>query len=170
MNITDVNNRVKAAKKRHRVGRGAASGSGKTAGRGMKGAGARAGEAALRGFIGGQSPLRQRIPKRGFNNAEFKTEYLPVNLEWLNENFSDGATVGIDELKAAGKDVRRGELVKILGAGEITKKITVKAHAFSQAAIEKIVKVGGKTEIIALVKEVREVAGKRAKKSEKSEK
>lgn len=151
MNITDVNARVKASKNKHRVGRGAASGSGKTSGRGQTGAGSRSGEAALRGFIGGQSPLRQRLPKRGFNNVVFKTQFCPVNLSWLDAKFADGAVVGIAEMVAAGINLRRGVLIKILGTGDISKKITVKAHAFSKTAQEKIAKAGGATEIIPVV-------------------
>ena len=151
MNITDVNVKVKSSKNKHRVGRGAASGSGKTSGRGQTGAGSRSGESALRGFIGGQSPLRQRLPKRGFNNVVFKTQFSPVNLSWLDEHFSDGALVGIEEMVSAGINLRRGVLIKVLGTGDITKKITVKAHAFSKTASEKIEKAGGKTEVIPLV-------------------
>lgn len=153
MNITDVNAKVKACKNKHRVGRGAASGSGKTSGRGQTGAGSRAGESALRGFIGGQSPLRQRLPKRGFNNVVFKTQYCPVNLSWLDANFADGAVAGVEEMVSAGVNLRRGVLIKVLGTGDISKKITVKAHAFSKSAVEKIEKAGGKTEVIPVVSE-----------------
>lgn len=153
MNITDVNKRVKASKSKRRLGRGAGSGSGKTSGRGQTGAGSRAGEAALRGFIGGQSPLRQRLPKRGFNNAVFKTQYMPVNVAWLDKNFADGAVAGVEEMVAAGINLRRGVLIKVLGTGDFSKKLTVKAHAFSKSAIEKIEKAGGKTEIIKVVPE-----------------
>lgn len=148
MNITDVNKRVKGHQKRHRVGRGAASGSGKTAGRGMKGAGARAGEAALKGFIGGQTPLRQRLPKRGFNNAVFRNYFAPINLGWLDEKFADGETVDVETLTKKGVNLRRGELVKILATGEIKKKLSLKVHACSVAAKEKIEKAGGKIELI----------------------
>jgi large subunit ribosomal protein L15 len=163
MNITDVNKHVKAAPKRFRVGRGAGSGAGKTSGRGMKGAGARAGEASLRGFIGGQSPLRARLPKRGFNNAAFKTQYLPVNLDFLNEKFSDGAVVNLQTLAEAGVNLRRGHVVKILGTGDLAKKLTVNAHAFSKTAETKIKNAGGAVAIITVVKEIREKTGKRAK-------
>lgn len=151
MNITDVNVRVKASKNKRRLGRGAGSGSGKTSGRGQTGAGSRAGEAALRGFIGGQSPLRQRLSKRGFNNAVFTVKFLPVNLSWLDGKFADGAVVGIDELKSAGMEPHGNKYVKVLGTGEISKKLTIKAHAFSKTAIEKIEKAGGKTEIVPMV-------------------
>jgi len=159
MNITDVNGRVKAGKTKRRIGRGAGSGSGKTSGRGQTGAGSRAGEAALRGFIGGQSPLRQRLPKRGFNNAVFTIKYLPVNLSWLDKNFADGAEVGIKEVIAAGMAPRQGKYIKVLGTGEISKKLTVNAHAFSKVAVEKIEKAGGKTVVIPMVND-KKPAGK----------
>lgn len=144
MNITDVNNRVKAHKRAKRIGRGAASGNGKTAGRGHKGYFSRSGAGGLKGFIGGQSTLRQRLPKRGFNNANFRTEYLPVNLNWVEENFDAGEEVNAQTIAARGISVGRGGLVKILGTGEITKALTVTADAFSKSAIEKIEKAGGK--------------------------
>ena len=149
MNITDVNNMVKAHKRRKRVGRGAASGSGKTAGRGQKGAGSRAGYSMNTGFIGGQSPLRQRFRKRGFNNANFRTEYIPINLKWIEDNFESGATVDVAAIEGKGIKVGRKGLVKILGNGEVSKAINVNAHAFSAAAKDKIEKAGGKVEVIA---------------------
>ncbi len=148
MNITDVNNSVKAHKDRKRRGRGAASGLGKTSGHGQKGMGARSGANYLKGFVGGQEPLRQRLPKRGFNNAEFRTEYLPINLAFLSEKFENGATVGLEELAGAGITLRRNDKVKILGNGELEKKLTVKAHAFSKSAQEKIEKAGGTVEVL----------------------
>ncbi len=148
MNITTINQSVKAHKARKRRGRGAASGLGKTAGRGQDGMGSRSGANYLKGFVGGQSPLRQRLPKRGFNNAVFRTAYVPVNLKLLEDRFAKGATVGLEELKAHGITLRRGEKVKVLGQGELTKKLTVKAHAFSKSAKEKIEKAGGAVEVI----------------------
>lgn len=143
MNINDVNKAVHAHKRRKRRGRGAASGIGKTAGRGQKGLGQRAGANYLKGFVGGQQQLRQRIPKRGFNNANFRVEYVPVNLWFLEKAFNDGDTVGVIELAQHGVTIRRNDVVKVLGTGELTKKLTVQAHAFSKAAVEKIEKAGG---------------------------
>lgn len=148
MNILDVHQSVKAHKRRKRCGRGAASGLGKTSGRGQKGMGARSGANFLRGFVGGQTPLRQRFAKRGFNNAIFRVEYVPINLDLLESSFEGGAVVGPEELRAKGVTLRRGELIKILGRGELTKKLTVRAHAFSHSAREKIEKAGGKVEIL----------------------
>ena len=144
MNITDVNNRVKAHKRANRVGRGAASGNGKTAGRGHKGYHSRSGAGGLKGFIGGQTPLRQRLPKRGFNNANFRTEYIPINLTWLEEKFNAGDEVTVEAIVATGVKIGRSGLIKILGTGELTKALNVTADAFSKSAIEKIEKAGGK--------------------------
>lgn len=149
MNITDVNNRVKAHKRAKRVGRGAGSGSGKTAGRGHKGYHSRSGAGGLKGFIGGQTPLRQRLPKRGFNNANFRKVFVPINLSWLEENFEAGAVVSAESIAAHGIKLGRGGLVKILATGDITKALTVTADAFSKAAIEKIEKAGGKAIVAA---------------------
>ncbi len=148
MNITDVNNSVDGHKRRQRRGRGAASGAGKTAGRGQKGLGARGGANYLKGYVGGQAKLMTRLPKRGFNNAVFRVEYLPVNVAALEEKFSVGAEVNVETLKKNGIGIQRDEKVKILGYGEITKAVNVKAHACSKAAREKIEKAGGTVEII----------------------
>ncbi len=144
MNITDVNNRIKAHKRGKRIGRGAGSGSGKTAGRGHKGYYSRSGAGGLKGFIGGQTPLRQRLPKRGFNNANFKTVYIPINLEWIEENFAAGDEVNIQTICAHGFKIGRGGLIKVLGTGDLSKALTVTADAFSKSAVEKIEKAGGK--------------------------
>lgn len=149
MNITDVNKRVKAHKPGKRRGRGAASGLGKTAGRGQMGLGSRAGANWLTGFVGGQKRLMERIPKRGFNNAVFRTEYLPVNCADLEKGFEAGATVDLETLLKAGFNPGRDGKVKILGQGELSKSLTVKAHAFSKSAKEKIEKAGGTAEVIA---------------------
>ena len=129
-----------------RLGRGAGSGLGKTSGKGHKGAKARSGGGKRPGFEGGQMPLYRRVPKRGFNNV-FGTEYAVVNVERL-EVFEDGAVV--DAAALLEKKIIRKELdgVKILGVGELTKKLTVKAAAFSGTAKEKIEAVGGKAEVI----------------------
>ena len=129
-----------------RLGRGAGSGLGKTSGKGHKGAKARSGGGKRPGFEGGQMPLYRRVPKRGFNNV-FGTEYAVVNVERL-EVFEDGAVV--DAAALLEKKIIRKELdgVKILGGGELTKKLTVKAAKFSASAKEKIEAVGGKAEVI----------------------
>ena len=129
-----------------RLGRGSGSGLGKTSGKGHKGAKARSGGGKRPGFEGGQMPLYRRVPKRGFNN-EFGTEYAEVNVERL-EAFEDGAVVDAKALLEA--RIIRKELdgVKVLGGGELTKKLTVKAAKFSASAKEKIEAVGGKAEVI----------------------
>ena len=129
-----------------RLGRGTGSGLGKTSGKGHKGAKARSGGGKRPGFEGGQMPLYRRVPKRGFNNV-FGTEYAEVNVERL-EAFEDGATVDAKALLNA--RIIRKELdgVKILGGGELTKKLTVKAAKFTASAKEKIEAVGGKAEVI----------------------
>ncbi len=150
MNITEVNSKVKAGKKRKRVGRGAASGWGKSAGRGHEGAGSRRGYSLNKGFVGGQTPIRQRIPKRGFNNFEFRVEYIPVNLSWIEKNFDAGATIGLQEIAGKGIKLTRGSLIKVLGNGEITKAVNISAHAISKSAQEKIEKAGGTVTILVV--------------------
>ena len=150
MNLTDVFNAVKAHKRRRRVGRGAGSGSGKTAGRGQKGFGARTGHNTLRGFIGGQTQLKELLPKVGFNNAVHAVTYRPLNLSFLERSFADGETVDFASLRAKGFGLRRGELVKLLAQGELTRKLTIKVNAASASAREKAEKAGGKVELIPL--------------------
>ena len=130
-----------------RKGRGAGSGNGKTAGKGHKGQNARSGGGVRPGFEGGQLPLYRKLPKRGFNNFRFAKKYAVVNVELLNK-FADGDVVDFAALLNAGiiKNVFDG--VKVLGEGEITKKLTVKAAVFSASAKEKIEAVGGKTEVV----------------------
>ena len=129
-----------------RKGRGHGTGNGKTAGRGHKGQKARSGGGVRPGFEGGQMPLARRIPKRGFNNI-FAKPLEAVNVSAL-EKFEDGAVVGAAELLAAGILSKCTYGVKILGNGEITKKLTVKASAFSESAKNKIEAAGGKTEVV----------------------
>jgi len=132
---------------RKRVGRGLGSGTGKTAGRGHKGQNARSGGGVRPGFEGGQNPLYRRLPKRGFTNPTRK-EYAIINLDVLN-NFSEGTEVTPELLAAKGyvKQVKDG--VKVLAEGEVNvRNLTVKAHKFSEAAVEKITAAGGKTEVI----------------------
>lgn len=137
---TDSNKDVK------RIGRGHGSGNGKTAGKGHKGQNARSGGGVRIGFEGGQMPLARRIPKRGFHNI-FATKYSTVNVSDLNK-FKDGTVVDTELLKATGLVKKENDGVKILGNGELTAKITVKAAKFSQSAIEKIEKAGGKAEVM----------------------
>ena len=130
-----------------RKGRGPGSGNGKTAGKGHKGQNARSGGGVRPGFEGGQLPLYRKLPKRGFHNRFAKT-YAIVNVSALNDRFEDGATVDLATLVEK-KIIRREECgLKILGNGEITKKLTVKAKIFSAAAKEKIEAAGGKAEVI----------------------
>ena len=131
-----------------RKGRGVGSGNGKTAGRGHKGQDARTGGGVRPGFEGGQIPLFRRLPKRGFTNSLFKKEYAIINLETLDKLFNDGDAVSMETLLEKG--VIRKELngLKVLGRGEITKKLTVKAAIFSASAKEKIEAAGGKAEVI----------------------
>lgn len=128
-----------------RIGRGHGSGNGKTAGKGHKGQKARAGRGMRAGFEGGQMPLQRRVPKRGFNNI-FATEYVIVNVSDLDV-FEDGTVVDSAALKAKGLVGKTLDGVKILGNGEISKKLTVKAAAFSGSAKEKIEAAGGKAEV-----------------------
>ena len=130
-----------------RKGRGAGSGNGKTAGKGHKGQNARSGGGVRPGFEGGQLPLYRKLPKRGFNNARFGKQYAVINVQALNR-FNDGDVVDCAALLASGVIDTAFDGVKILGEGELTKKITVKAAVFSQAAKEKIEAVGGKTEVV----------------------
>ncbi|KGP72472.1 50S ribosomal protein L15 [Pontibacillus yanchengensis] len=133
-------------KERNRVGRGMSSGNGKTSGRGHKGQKARAGGGVRPGFEGGQMPLFQRLPKRGFTNIHRK-EYAVVNLEALNR-FEDGTEVTPELLLETGVVSKLESGVKILGKGNIVKKLNVKAHKFSASAKEAIEAAGGQTEVI----------------------
>lgn len=135
-----------ARKARKRVGRGTSSGTGKTAGRGQKGQGARSGGGKKPGFEGGQTPLFMRLSKRGFTNFN-RTEYAIVNLDQLN-SFEDGVTVSPQTLKEFGIIKKELDGVKVLGNGKLEKAITVKAHKFSKSAVAAIEAAGGKTEVI----------------------
>lgn len=129
-----------------RKGRGHGSGNGKTAGKGHKGQNARSGGGVRPGFEGGQMPLARRLPKRGFTNI-FAAKYVTVNVEALNA-FEDGAVVDAKMLRASGVIRKELDGVKVLGDGELAKKLTVKAAKFSKAAKEKIESAGGKAEVI----------------------
>lgn len=128
-----------------RIGRGPGSGHGKTAGRGEKGQKSRSGFSRTLGFEGGQMPLQRRLPKRGFTNI-FRTEYAILNLSDLQERFESGATVDRDALRKAGL-LRGARKVKVLGDGDLTKKLTVHADKFSKSAREKIEAAGGSCQV-----------------------
>lgn len=130
-----------------RIGRGAGSGQGKTAGKGHKGQKARAGRGMRPGFEGGQMPLQRRVPKRGFNNI-FAKEITGVNVSALDKVFNDGETVTVDALISKGLVKKALDGVKILGNGEISKKLTVQVNAYSDSAKQKIEAAGGKAEVI----------------------
>ncbi len=136
-----------STKERKRIGRGPASGQGKTAGKGHKGQKARAGRGMQIGFEGGQMPLQRRISKRGFNNI-FRKEFAIVNLASLEKVFNDGDTVTIEALVASGLVKKTLDGVKILGNGEIAKKLTVQVNAYSETAKSKIEAAGGKAEVV----------------------
>jgi large subunit ribosomal protein L15 len=147
MNLSTVRRPKKANENRKRVGRGMGSGMGKTSTRGHKGQGSRSGSSMMRGFEGGQMPLHRRMPKRGFVNI-FRTEYTVVNLNSL-ATLSE-TTVTPEVLRTSGLVSDKRALVKVLGDGDLTKAITVRAHKFSKSAQAKIEKAGGKAEVIAL--------------------
>jgi large subunit ribosomal protein L15 len=136
-----------ATKTRKRVGRGVGSGLGKTSGRGENGQKSRSGYSHKAGFEGGQLPLFRRLPKRGFSNAKFKTEYAVINLSDLNK-FDNDAVVTPELLKEMGLLKNQLDGVKVLGNGTLEKKLTVKAHKFSSKAQEQIESLGGKIEVI----------------------
>jgi large subunit ribosomal protein L15 len=136
------------AKARKRVGRGPGSGLGKTSGRGQKGQKSRSGASIPAWFQGGQSPLYRRLPKRGFNNARYREEFATINLSDLNKYFNDGDVVSPELLKERGIIKKQLCGVKVLGNGELEKKLTIKANRFSTAAVTKIESAGGKAEVI----------------------
>jgi len=136
-----------ATKKRKRIGRGTSSGTGKTAGKGHKGQNARSGGGVRPGFEGGQLPLFRRLPKRGFSNAKFKTEYAVINLSDLNK-FENDTVITPELLKEMGLVKNQIDGIKVLGNGTLEKKLTIKAHKFSSVAKEQIEKLGGKAEVI----------------------
>ena len=146
MNLHDLSPVPGSVQVGKRKGRGPGTGNGKTAGRGHKGQKARSGGGTRIGFEGGQMPLARRIPKRGFNNI-FAKPLEAINVSAL-EKFKDGATVNVSDLLEKGILSKCENGVKILGNGEITKKLTVRANAFSASAKEKIEKAGGKAEVI----------------------
>ena len=140
-----------ATRNRKRIGRGPGSGTGEQSGKGVKGQKARTGHHGARfGFEGGQMPMQRRLPKVGFKNP-FRTAYFAVNLGHIAESFeaaTEGATVGVEDLQKAGLVPRKCDRVKVLADGDISKKLTIKAHAFSAAAKAKLEKAGGAAEVI----------------------
>jgi len=146
MDLSNLKPPKGATRKRKRVGRGPGSGQGKTAGRGNKGAQSRSGYHKKRGFEGGQMPLHRRVPKRGFHNL-FRVEYAVVNLDDLAARFTDGSVVTPEALREL-RLVTRKLPIKVLGRGDISIKLTVKAHKFSGKAAEKIAAAGGSIETL----------------------
>ncbi len=149
MDLSTVHHGVRKLKRKKRVGRGPGSGRGKTATRGSKGQWASAGANMPIGvFEGGQMPLFRRIPKRGFSHATWDRRFHVVNVGDLDKKFEDGAIVDMDALRNAGLANGPADGVRILGEGELTKRLAVKAHHFSKSATEKITAKGGTTEVI----------------------
>src|SRR6478672_4640685 len=144
MDLSNLKPPKGAKHSKKRVGRGHGTGQGTQAGRGHKGAQSRSGYKRKRGFEGGQMPLHRRVPKRGFHNP-FRVEYAVVNLDTLGEVFDAGSEVTPDVLRERGLVREKRALIKVLGRGEISKKLTVRAHKFSGTAAEKIAKAGGTT-------------------------
>ena len=143
MDLMDVLSKSGPRKRKKRVGRGESSGRGKTSGRGHKGAKSRSGWGGMLAYEGGQMPLMRRLPKRGFNNKRFRTEYAILNVQDLEKYFEADFEVSLEAAKALGISKKRDTLLKILGKGEITRKLTVHAHKFSATAREKIEAAGG---------------------------
>ncbi|MHC4808851.1 MAG: 50S ribosomal protein L15 [Planctomycetota bacterium] len=162
MMIHEITEKVGRYKARKRVGRGRASGVGKTSGRGHKGAGQRSGNSYRPYFEGGQMPFVRRIPKRGFTNHDFRTIYAIVNVKALEQRFDDGASIDAEALVKIGL-IRNTKLpVKVLGEGELSKRFTVTAAKFSGSARAKIEKAGGTCEEVPVVKWTRESAAAKA--------
>jgi len=145
MNLSSLKPPAGQKHRKKRVGRGMGSGTGKTSGRGHKGARSISGYSIMRGFEGGQMPLHRRLPKRGFTNI-FKKQFAIVNLKDLEKLPGDSFTV--DSLIELGIVNKLGEGLKVLASGEITRAVTIEAHVFSKAAVEKIEKAGGKATVI----------------------
>ena len=147
MKLHELEKNIGATQKRKIVGRGRGSGLGKTSGKGHKGQNARSGGGVRAVFEGGQTPLYRRLPKRGFNNAQFRVEYAVINVSDLNR-FENGTVVSPALLKEVGLVKNQLDGIKVLGNGELTKKLTIQANKFSKTAIEKIEKSGSKIEVM----------------------
>lgn len=143
MKLHDLSPTPGSRHRRRRVGRGESSGLGKTSGKGHKGQKSRSGASIRPGFEGGQMPLARRLPKKGFNNAQFKTKFAIVNVKDLEAKFSDGDTVNEETLRACGLVQGIYDAIKILGNGDLAKKLTVSVDKVSASAQEKIEKAGG---------------------------
>ena len=147
MKLHELEKNIGATHAKKRVGRGSGSGLGKTSGRGQKGQKARSGGSINPVFEGGQLPLYRRIPKRGFKNAKFRTVYATINVEDLNV-FEDGTVVTPALLKETGLVKNQLDGIKVLGNGNLEKKLTIQANKFSASALEKIKEAGSKAEVI----------------------
>ena len=143
MQLQDVKPRPGAKKRRKRIGCGESSGHGKTSGKGNKGQMARAGRGIRPGFEGGQMPMHRRLPKKGFNNTAFQDFIEVVNVGELNEAFQDGAIINEAALREVGLVSRKADVIKILGTGDLTVKLTIQGAKVSATAREKIEKAGG---------------------------
>ena len=147
MKLNELEKNIGATHKRKIVGRGRGSGLGKTSGKGHKGQNARSGGGVRAVFEGGQTPLYRRLPKRGFNNYRFQTTYATINVSDLNR-FENGTVVSPALLKEVGLVKNQLDGIKVLGNGELEKKLTIQAHKFSKTAVEKIEKSGSKIEVM----------------------
>jgi large subunit ribosomal protein L15 len=147
MDLSDLKPSEGSTKNKKRVGRGHGTGQGGQAGRGHKGAQSRSGFKFKRGFEGGQMPLHRRVPKRGFHNA-FRTEYAVVNLDVLSDRFDAGTVITPDLLRERGLIHSARQPIKVLARGDVSKKLTVRAHKFSGKAAEKIAAAGGTVEVL----------------------
>lgn len=147
MDLHSVCSKGTPTRERKRVGRGTGSGNGKTSGRGHKGYGQRSGASRRPGHEGGQMPLYRRVPKRGFTNARFRTEYTIINVGALSA-FEDGATVDLAAVLERGLTSKTSDQLKVLGNGELSTKLTVKAQKFSKSAAEKIRAAGGEVVVV----------------------
>lgn len=143
MRLQDVKPRPGAKKRRKRIGCGESSGHGKTSGKGNKGQMARAGRGIRPGFEGGQMPMHRRLPKKGFNNTAFQDFIEVVNVGELNEAFQDGAVINEAALREVGLVSRKADVIKILGTGDLARKLTIQGAKVSATAREKIEKAGG---------------------------
>jgi large subunit ribosomal protein L15 len=164
MILNDVHRGIQKNKKRKRLGRGPGSGHGKTSGRGYNGQGSRSGVSKLSIFVGGMTPLVRRIPKRGFHN-QFASEVVVVNVGQLDKAFNAGEEVTLEALAAKNLAKGRFDELKILGNGELTKKLKINAHQFSKSAVEKIEKAG--CEMVVLPGKTPVAVKQRAKKQAK---
>jgi len=148
MDLKSVTLKGEKHESRMRVGRGIGSGKGKTCGRGHKGLGARSGSSRRPGYEGGQMPIYRRVPKRGFTNARFRTEYTIINVDELG-SFEEGAVVDLDAILSRGLVSLNTRNLKVLGNGELSRRLVVHAHKFSKSALEKIKAAGGEAVVLA---------------------